>query len=123
MSRIVNLPEGGSVRFCLDDGRCITAELREDAPPAAAPVVEPQEAVPQVGEAAPHAEVAAVTAHAGAAPDEIVHAEDPSLWSAWIKIPARALAGSDIRVEVLSAEGTLLASKVMERSRGDGTAR
>jgi VWFA-related protein len=159
MSRIVNLPEGASVRFCLHDGRCIAAELRRDISLEDAQARESWEGGPQEGtgrEAMPDDET----------PTEIVHAEDASatdrlpeespeetargvdtpakvqeasvapteedapgrardeapLWSAWIKIPARALAGSDIRVEVLSAEGALVASRVATSRRGDRTA-
>jgi len=101
MSRIVNLPEGATARFCLDEGRCVTAELKEDVPEEDARAEEP--------------------------PEEIVQAEDapaengqaPTLWSAWMKVPARALASGGIRVEVVSAQGALLAVKVAENPLED----
>jgi VWFA-related protein len=122
MSRIVNLPEGGSVRFCLNDGRYITAELSEDAPEESGKGAD--------GKAE---DATAEDARAEEAAEEIVQAElartaeatagstdgGPSLWSAWMKVPVRALASGDIRVEVVSAEGALLTAKVAEEAPGD----
>jgi hypothetical protein len=136
MSRIVNLPEGGSARFCLEDGRCIDAELKEEVALEKTPVMKPLEEM-EPGEdarlgSAPTAGAADETDDSGerstavgkaaAGGDSIDGEEEPEagkagnqLWSAWVKLPSRVVAAGTIRVEVLSAEGALLAATVAEK--------